>query len=263
MAEEQIQVIIAGSTDTGLRRSHNQDFIGFNQELGIAVLADGMGGHQAGEIAAQLAVESVLGTLQGLGDRETVGAITSSQLLHIVSNTISDSNSKIFEASEANEEHKGMGTTVVAAVVKGAHVYAGHVGDSRLYLYRDQVLRRITKDHSLAQDLIDKGFYTEAEARSANVSHVVTRALGTRADVEVDTIKAELEFGDILLLCSDGLTDMISDWQIAEVIDNHRGDLDMASEQLIDLANKYGGKDNISVILIQILGHSVASAQSE
>ena len=252
MSEAQVQVKIAGFTDIGLRRSHNEDHIGFSQQLGIAVLADGMGGHQAGEIAAQMAVASVMESLQSLLARESAGPITSSQLLEYVSHTISDSNSKIFQAAEAKEAHKGMGTTVVAALINGSRCYAGHVGDSRLYLFRDQQLKRITRDHSLVQDLIDKGFYTEVEARNAHVGHVVTRALGTRSDVEVDVIYQDLEPNDTLLLCSDGLSDMVPDWQISETLYEQRDDLNMAARKLIKLANRHGGKDNISVILIQV-----------
>ena len=127
------------------------------------------------------------------------------------------------------------------------------MGDSRLYLYRERALRRITKDHSLAQNLTDKGFYTEAEAREANVGYMDTHALGTKIEVEIDTVQQELELHDVLLLCSDGLTDMISDWQIAKVITENAGDLDSTTDRLVDLANKHGGKDNISVILMQII----------
>lgn len=252
MSEVQTQVKIAGFTDIGLRRTHNEDHIGFNQNLGIAVLADGMGGHQAGEIAAQMAVSSVLESLQNLVSQQNPGSITSSQLLEYVSHTISDSNCKIFEAAESQEAHKGMGTTVVAAVVNGSRCYAGHVGDSRLYLFRNRQLKRMTRDHSLVQDLIDKGFYTEAEARNAHVGHVVTRALGTRSDVEVDTIYHDLEPHDVLMLCSDGLSDMVADWLIEETLCEQGKDLSRAAKKLIGLANMQGGKDNISVILMQV-----------
>ena len=209
MSETQALLKITGYTDTGMRREYNQDHIGFDQELGIAVLADGMGGHKAGEVAAHMAVKFVLEKLQNLNLQETSVSITSSQLLEFVSNTISSSNAEIFQAQEVEEAYKGMGTTVVAAMVLGSKAYVGHVGDSRLYLRRNRTVKRITKDHSLVQDLIDRGFYTEREARGANVGHVVTRALGTRPDVEVDTIEVQLEPYDILLLCSDGLTDMV------------------------------------------------------
>lgn len=252
MSEDQAQVKIAGFTDIGLRRSHNEDQIGFNQNLGIAVLADGMGGHQAGEVAAQMAVNSVMEALQSLIKGQNTGPITSSRLLEYVSHTISDSNCKIFQAAEAQEAHKGMGTTVIAAVVNGSRCFAGHVGDSRLYLFRNRQLKRMTKDHSLVQDLIDKGFYTEAEARNAHVGHVVTRALGTRSDVEVDMIYQDLEPDDVLLLCSDGLTDMVQDWLIEETLAERREDLNATARKLVTLANRHGGKDNISVILIQV-----------
>ncbi len=252
MSEELIKVQIAGRTDTGLRRQLNEDHIGFDQELGIAVLADGMGGHQSGEIASHMAVESVLEHLQRLVNPETPGAITGSQLLEHVSNTISYSNAQIFEAAEALEEHKGMGTTLVAAIVQEQQIYAGHVGDSRLYLYRNRVLKRITRDHSLVQDLIDRGFYTEEEARQANVGHIVTRALGTKEEVEVDTLQHDLEEDDVFLLCSDGLSDMVDDWKIQEVLKDSNGDLEQTAQTLVDTANRNGGKDNISVILMQI-----------
>jgi len=251
MSETQTLLKIAGYTDTGLRREYNQDHIGFDQELGIAVLADGMGGHKAGEVAAHMAVKFVLEKLRKFVLQENSVSITGSQLLEFVSNTISSSNTEIYSAQEAEEAYKGMGTTIVATVVMGSQVYVGHVGDSRLYLYRSRTLQRLTKDHSLVQDLIDRGFYTEREARSANVGHVVTRALGTRPEVEVEANEEQLQAYDLLLLCSDGLTDMVSDWQIAEIIDENIADLEIAAKKLIALANHYGGKDNISVILMQ------------
>ena len=251
MSETRTLLRIAGYTDTGMRREYNQDHIGFDQELGLAVLADGMGGHKAGEVAAQMAVKFVLEKLQNLVLQENSVAITGSQLLEFVSNTISASNAEIYQAQEAEEAYTGMGTTVVMAMIVGTQAYIGHVGDSRLYVRRNRTVKRITKDHSLVQDLIDRGFYTEREARNANVGHVVTRALGTRPDVEVDTLELQLEPYDLLILCSDGLTDMVSDWQIAETIDENITDLDLAVKKLIALANQNGGKDNISVILMQ------------
>ena len=245
------QLRIAGYTDTGIRREYNQDHIAFDQGLGIAVLADGMGGHKAGEIAAQMTVKFVLEKMQKLVLQETSVSITGSQLLEVVSNTISSSNAELFRAQGEKEAYKGMGTTIVVTLVVGSHIYVGHVGDSRLYLYRNRTLKRLTKDHSLVQDLIDRGFYTEREARKANVRHVVTRSMGTKSDVDIDTAEIPLLPYDLLMLCSDGLTDMVSDWQIAETIHENIADLDLAAKELITLANQNGGKDNISVILIQ------------
>lgn len=251
MPEAQTRLKIAGHTDAGRRRDYNQDHIGFDQELGIAVLADGMGGHKAGEVAAHMAVKFVLGKLQKLILQETYVSITGSQLLKFLSNTISSSNTEIFRTQKEEDAYLGMGTTIVATLITGSQIYVGHVGDSRLYLYRNREVKRLTKDHSLVQDLIDRGFYTEMEARSANVKHVVTRAMGTKLDVDVDTAEVSLLPYDLLLLCSDGLTDMVSDWQIAETINENIIDLDLAANKLIALANQNGGKDNISVILIQ------------
>lgn len=252
MSGEIFKVRIAGFTDTGLKRQINEDHIDFNQELGIAVLADGMGGHQSGEIASHMAVESVMEHLRTMADPESSRSITGSQLLEYVSNTISYSNSMIFQASEALEQHRGMGTTLIAVLVHEGFIYAGHVGDSRLYVFRDRDLKRVTKDHSLVQDLVDRGFYTEEEAREASVGHIVTRALGTKEQIEVDTVQQELKDGDIYLLCSDGLSDMIADWKIQEVLRERSKDLDDAAKTLVRIANSHGGKDNISVILMQM-----------
>lgn len=261
MSKEAIKVVIAGCTDTGMRRQLNEDHIGFDQELGIAVLADGMGGHQSGEIASHMAVESVLDTLRKLVNPTSSGSITGSQLLEHVSNTISYSNTEIFEAAESLEEHKGMGTTLVAALIQDEQIYAGHVGDSRLYLYRDSTLKRITKDHSLVQDLIDRGFYTEEEARKANVGHIVTRALGTKEDVEVDTVQHDLKPNDVFLLCSDGLSDMVDDWRIEEILNEREDDLESTAQLLIDTANRNGGKDNVSVILMHVSTFSKSTSE--
>ncbi|HJO12647.1 MAG: Stp1/IreP family PP2C-type Ser/Thr phosphatase [Gammaproteobacteria bacterium] len=253
---------IAGFTDAGLSRSHNEDTIGFNQQLGIAVLADGMGGHKAGEVASKIAVDTVLERLKKLFSHNNSGSITGSQLLDFVSTTISSSNSKIYQASAANSARSGMGTTLVAAVVKGSHMYAGHVGDSRLYLFRKQKLTRITRDHSLVQDLIDKGFYTEKEARNAKLGHIVTRILGTEADVEVDTLQQDLESDDLLLMCSDGLSDMLSDAMIGDILSEGPANLDDTARELVSKANQHGGKDNISVILVQVMNRTLCTNQT-
>ena len=242
---------ISGATDAGLTRDHNEDYIGFDKQSGIAVLADGMGGHQAGEVASRMAVEEVLNELKDVVTDQSSRSITSSQMLGFVSNTILSSNRKIYEASVSSSSQNGMGTTVVATVLKGSRLYAGHVGDSRLYLLRNRKIRRITKDHSLVQDLIDKGFYTEEEAKEAAINHVVTRALGTSAEVEVDILQQDAEKNDLFLLCSDGLSDMLPDPVIEQVL-CRPASLDDKASKLVELANLYGGKDNISVILIRV-----------
>lgn len=252
MAKPDVAVEITGFTDTGLTRNHNEDCIGYDISSGIAVLADGMGGHQAGEIASRMAVEQVLRQMKSRLVKQSGRPITSSQMMKLVSNTISNSNRIIYEASEEVSARNGMGTTVVAAVVEGSRLYAGHVGDSRLYLFREQSLKRITKDHSLVQDLIDKGFYTEDEARLASINHVVTRALGTAEDVEVDILQQEAERDDLFLLCSDGLSDMLDDTMIEQVLQEPQLALNEKAQSLVAMANQNGGKDNVSVILIRM-----------
>jgi protein phosphatase len=252
MTLEAVSLKFAGHTDTGRNRDHNEDCIGFDTGTGVAVLADGMGGHKAGEIASRMAVEQVLRQLRSRLGPQTDRSITGSQMLRLVSNTISTSNRRIFEASEAHSARNGMGTTVVAAVFRDSRLYGGHVGDSRMYLLRDRCLKRITKDHSLVQDLVDKGFYTEDEAKLASINHVVTRALGTAEDVEVDIFEQDTETDDLYLLCSDGLTDMLSDDQMEKVLQETDKDLNEKARKLIEMANQEGGKDNISVILIKV-----------
>jgi len=245
------RIKIAGLTDAGLSRDHNEDFIGFDENIGVAVLADGMGGHQAGEVASQMAVESVLTRMRKLSRSQHCQSLSDRQLLNFVTKTIRFSNKLIYEESERSVERNGMGTTLVAATVLGSRFYAGHVGDSRIYLYRNQRLRRITKDHSLIQDLIDKGFYTEEEARNANVGHIVTRALGATDNVKVDTIRFTLKRNDLLLICSDGLTDMLTNDMIENTLAKNAANLNLTAQKLVDQANEMGGKDNISVILMQ------------
>ncbi len=169
----------------------------------------------------------------------------------MICDRISDSNRKNYQAAAADHDLKGMGTTLVAAIVRGSRVYIGHVGDSRLYLFRNNSLSRITRDHSLMQELIDKGLYTEAEARTAPIGHIVTRALGTNAEVEVDAAHHELENNDLILLCSDGLTDMVADTLLQIALTDSQ-DVDLMANRLVELANEHGGKDNISVILARV-----------
>lgn len=252
MLQELSVLDIAGFSDTGLMREHNEDCIGFDTERGIAVLADGMGGHQAGEVASRMAVQDLIESLGELLQDCSEQSVSATNMFNVVCSTIASSNRKIFEASETNTNQSGMGTTVIAAVVQGSYLYAGHVGDSRLYMLRDRLLKRITRDHSLVQDLVDKGFYTEDEARNAAISHVVTRALGTAAEVEVDLVQQETRHDDLFLLCSDGLTDMLPDHQIEGILQEAQPDLDSSARNLINLANLNGGKDNVSVILMRV-----------
>ena len=250
MSQPAAHFTIAGNTDTGLKRQHNEDYIGFDTDTGIAVLADGMGGHQAGEIASRIAVESLLNRLISIAQGDLASTGQTEALMGQVSAAVQEVNSKIFRAAETHKEQRGMGTTLVALTPVTDSVVVTHVGDSRLYLWRKENLARITTDHSLVQELIDKGFYSEEEARTASVGHVVTRALGTRAEVEVDVACHPSNPGDTWLLCSDGLSDLVADWQIEEILRETSGRLETCSERLVQTARRNGGNDNISVILV-------------
>ncbi len=248
MIEDQLEVRIAGKTDTGLLREHNEDFIGFDQDAALAVVADGLGGHASGEIASCMAVTSILTELRP--DRP--GNAGADGLLEEMTQAIRAANQRIFLAAEANKSHNGMSTTLIAARVDGRRMLAGCVGDSRLYLLRDKQLEQLSRDHTLMNDLLSKGAMPENGFSLANIDHILTKALGIHADVEVDCLEHELQAGDLLLLCSDGLWDMVADWQIKDILNDHGQDIERGIAKLIDSANRNGGKDNISAVLMRL-----------
>ena len=244
-----ITLEMIGLSHPGKIRVHNEDALCYDEQLGIAVLADGMGGHNAGEVASKLAVDTIADSLRS--NLKTLKA-NAHEAASGLSDAISKANSLIWDSGQTDSSRKSMGTTVVTVVVDELTAYIGHVGDSRLYLLRGELLRRVTKDHSLIEELVDKGMYTEKEARTASVRHVVTKALGTSAEVEPETGCCCLEAGDILLLCSDGLSDMVPDETILYTLLTYPSNLHQRAKRLIEMANHRGGKDNVSVLLIQV-----------
>lgn len=252
----QDRIAIIGLTDTGMIRKKNEDSIGFDSALGLIVLADGMGGHRGGEIASSMSVDAILDTLQqqlpkikpGRTDPESGFSMESV----CIQEAIESANDLIFQAAEVNPEHYGMGTTIVVLLYYNNTFSLGHVGDSRCYRLRADKLEQITKDHSLLQELIDRGFYTEEEARNSKNKNLVTRALGIGPQVNVDMQEDIVLKNDIYLLCSDGLTDLVEDEYIYLTIKRFSDNLEEAAKQLITKANENGGKDNISVMLCRI-----------
>jgi len=242
-------------TDVGVKRNHNEDCVGVTPSLGFAVLADGMGGHNAGEVASSMAVdlitryfESLLtGKPEGKLD-ESTGFTGESMLAQEV---ISTANNAIFEAAQGNQECSGMGTTVVVAMFYGNRMTAAHVGDSRMYRLRGDYLSHVTEDHSLIQEQVRRGLLTADDARTSSIKNLVTRALGIEAGVEPDVVEDIFQEGDIYLLCSDGLTDVVPDEAIRLTLLDNVKNLNKAAAQLIQLANDAGGPDNISVILVR------------
>lgn len=249
------KIKIVELTDTGKIREHNEDTIGTDRELGLLVLADGMGGYNAGEVASGIAVKTVLKqvekSLQHLAeDRDDVEPQTGMwRQTVILRDAVARGNKLIHNQAQIRPECEGMGTTLVACLFYNNHVSVAHVGDSRMYRLRDGRFEQITLDHSLLQELVDRGFYSQEEAQRSTNRNYVTRALGVEKAVEVEINEYEVKPGDYYLLCSDGLTDMVEDEDIHLTISTFHDSLDTAGQQLVKLANDHGGKDNISVLI--------------
>ena len=250
------KIHITGLTDAGIVRDHNEDSIGHNAELGLLVLADGMGGHKGGEVASALAVDSILNTLQ-----VTLGEIKSGEIDEetgyslesiTIEAAIKKANTVIYQASQNNKQYEGMGTTIVVLLFFDNRLTVAHVGDSRLYRQRNDKLELMTRDHTLLQELVDRGFYTPEEAQQSLNKNLVTRAVGVSPTVEVDLMEDIASVDDVYLLCSDGLNDMINDDIIEGCVNNFKDNLDTLAAELIALAKQNGGKDNVSALLAKI-----------
>jgi serine/threonine protein phosphatase PrpC len=252
----QNKITIMGLTDTGIVRAKNEDCIGFDSALGLVVLADGMGGHRGGEIASTMTVDVIISNLQQKLPKISAGEIDEasgfSRESICLQNAVVEANQSVFQASESNPDHKGMGTTIVVLQFYNNTFSLAHIGDSRCYRLRSGKFEQITKDHSLLQELIDRGFYTPEEARKSMNKNLVTRALGIDPVVMPDIQEDIVLKNDIYLLCSDGLTDLVEDEDIYLTINQFSANLEEAAKQLITKANQNGGKDNISVMLCRI-----------
>ena len=254
----QYKLEVVNVSDVGCKRPHNEDSTASNQALGILVLADGMGGYKAGEVASAIAVTGIYNDIKsGLKNSKPKGIDEASGLdKHsvLIRDAVNRANSSIYNTAQSDEQCKGMGTTIVTAITYDDRISIAHVGDSRVYRVRGKDFKQITKDHSLVQELIDRGLFTPEEAEKNAPKNLVTRALGIDAKVEIDVIEDELEIGDIYLLCSDGLTDMVKDEEIHLTLGKYSANLAHAANELVEIAKKYGGKDNISVILARVSG---------
>ena len=243
-------------TDTGRVREHNEDAIGSNPDLGLMVLADGMGGYNAGEVASGIAVQIVTELAsEGAGREELNDIDPHSGLMRqsiILRDAVYRANKIIFQTAQSQTHCEGMGTTIVACMFYDDKVSIAHVGDSRAYRLRGGQLEQITLDHSLLQELVDRGFYSEEEAQRSTNRNYVTRALGVEPTVEVEVREHDVLPDDVYLLCSDGLPDMVEDDDIHLTISTFNASLDVVGQQLIDLANDHGGRDNVSVMLAQV-----------
>lgn len=243
-------VVMTGLSDRGRMREGNEDAIGTRPELGVAVLADGMGGHRAGEVASRMAVDIVT---RHLAETLSAGNGAAGEAEPVVSEAIRLANGAIYNAAQARPECQGMGSTIVVVLFSAQTLCVGHVGDSRLYRLHEGRLEQLTQDHSVIQELVNRGLFTPEEARQSVAKNLVTRALGVEPGIVPDISERRLDVGDIYLLCSDGLNDVLGDGEIAEILDQHRDDLDAAAGRMVERANERGGPDNISVILVRVV----------
>ena len=231
-------------TDIGRKRKLNQDFVYSSDEAvgnlkNVYIVADGMGGHQAGDYASKCTVETMVREIKGCFEQSPI---------RILSRAIRIANDQVRRKAREDESLYGMGTTVVAATVLGKYLQVAHVGDSRLYIINEEV-RQITRDHSLVEEMVRMGGLDREAARNHPDKNIITRAIGARDTIEIDFFHEELKSGDLILMCSDGLTNMLEDEEISRILKTP-GTIEERAERLIDAANQNGGRDNIAVILI-------------
>jgi protein phosphatase len=250
MTKPRPQLEIASLTHEGMVRSHNEDKHAVDALAGFVILADGMGGYNAGEVASEMAVTQLSAGLRAQAGTDVPPA-------ELVRSLVEQINAAIHDAAHTQEQCSGMGTTLVSALFRPGWMTVAHVGDSRLYRLRGEHFEAVTRDHSVLQEQIDGGLITPEEARLSHNKNLVTRALGVEATVEAEVCDYETLPRDLYLLCSDGLNDMVADEVIEQTLRDHADDLPAAAAQLIALANQNGGRDNVTVILARVLAEPV------
>ncbi len=243
-----------GRTHVGMKRDHNEDNFQLVPDLNLFIVADGMGGHAAGEVASGIAVEEVAEFFRMTErDEEATWPYKMDRSRNYDENRLATaimlSNTRIREAADADARRKDMGTTIVTTFFKPNAAYVAHVGDSRVYRFRNGELTQITEDHSLLNQYIKAKKLTPEEIENFPAKNVISRALGMKDRVEVDVVKDDPQDGDIYLLCSDGLSGMVSDPEMAKILSENLDDLEAAADRLIDAANAAGGLDNVTVVL--------------
>jgi protein phosphatase len=237
---------IYSATDVGQKRKMNQDYV-FVSEAPVGnlpnlfVVADGMGGHNAGDFASSHAVQTLVNEIREDADYNPV---------KIIRHAIETANTEIIEQAQSDEKLRGMGTTMVVATIVGQYAYVANIGDSRLYVVQEEI-RQITKDHSLVQEMVRMGELNAEEARNHPDKNIITRALGAEKTVDIDFFDLKLESGNVILMCSDGLSNMVEDKKMEEIILDTGVDLETKGETLVQEANRNGGKDNIAIVLIE------------
>jgi protein phosphatase len=251
-----LRYVAAAKTDVGKKRQGNEDRFCLDPTLGLYVVADGMGGHAAGEVASCLAVETIqewMGKYLTGADAAMVGppVAAASAAANFLLSSVRLANRIIFDAAKDRREYAGMGTTVVAVLAQEDRFVLAHVGDSRIYRIRGDQIVQVSRDHSFVQEQVDNGMMSTAEAHQSQYRHMITRALGLKESVDVDLTEQVARPGDVLLLCSDGLSDLLDDEEMLVAVLDHADDLDQACQALVDRANSKGGDDNITVLVVQ------------
>jgi len=242
-------------TDVGRRRKGNEDSLVVNADQRLFVVADGMGGHAAGEVASKVAVDAIneFVCLTG-GDEEITWPFGLDEAISYDGNRLKTAlryaNGKVLDAARGRAEYENMATTVAAVLVDGSTANMAHVGDSRIYLWRGGQLSQLTSDHSWVNEQLQSGVLSADQARGHPLRNVVTRALGGKPDLQVDVQSVAMQPGDVLLICSDGLTTMVTDDEIAQILSDSGGNIEKGAQDLVAGANEGGGEDNISVVLI-------------
>jgi protein phosphatase len=250
-----VRIVSGGQSDVGQQRTNNEDCFRIVQPLNLFIISDGMGGEAHGEVASAMAVDTVVKTCMG-EETGTIANPTEAQLgwsdkTRRLFNAAHLANKTIYESAQANPQQLGMGATLTAAWLNGEKLSVVHVGDSRVYLLRSGVLQQLTSDHSLVAEQVRRGILTAAEAEHSELQSVLLRALGTQQEVEIDAEEHTLFPGDILLLCTDGLTRMVAEQKIAATLQSE-SDAGRAAEKLVTLANENGGADNVTVVVVHM-----------
>jgi protein phosphatase len=252
-----MKIRYAAKTDVGMKRTHNEDYFSLIEDEQLFLVADGMGGHASGEVASKMAAETISEFYQRTKDEEATWPFKMDRSLSYIENrlvcSVKLANLRIYETSCRDIRYKGMGTTIVSCLICGDKIYVGHVGDSRCYRVRDTDIIQLTRDHSLLEDYKEaKPDMTEEEERNFPHKNVITRALGMRETVQVDIRSHPIVSGDTYVLCSDGLSGMITDEQIRDIVSGAKS-LERAVAELVDAANRQGGTDNITTLLLQCI----------
>lgn len=247
-----MQFNVGFKTDIGRKRQQNQDNGGAFPDLGLFVVADGMGGHKGGETASAMVVEIVPQVI-----REGLSVTKAPDLRRLIAEAIRKANRTIFEASRRQSDLHGMGTTTTAVLIHEGRVIVGHVGDSRCYYFRPEGIWQVTRDHSLVQEKLRAGLITREQLKTDRMKNVITRSVGFEENVDVETYEMHVQPGDLFMLCSDGLSGLVDDPDVLEIVQQAlfaKGDPQRAVEQLVEAANARGGDDNITAVMVQIAG---------